>query len=107
MSIVPCVQFLVQWAVSQLRGVCVHVCKRQAWHSVCERVCVKCVGHVGVGALHTVHSIKHATDQEAVSIVTTTKTCAETAHWLKVPGVEVSEQDYFLVEALSVQSGVE
>lgn len=84
-----------------------HVRERQARHSVCERVCVKSVCHVGIVALHTVHSVKHATNQEGVSIVTTTKTCAKTAYWLKVSRMEVSEQDYFLVEALCVHCRVE
>lgn len=107
MSIVPCIQLLVQWAVSQLRGVRVHVCECQTWHGVCQRVCVKGVCHISVVTLHTVHCIKHTTNQEAVSIATTPKTCAEALYWLQVSGVEVDEQYNFLMEALGVQSGVE
>lgn len=107
MSVVPCVQFFVQRAVSQLRGVCVHVRERQARHGVCERVCVKGICHVGIVTLHTVHCIEHTANQEAVAIATAPKTRAEAPYWLQVPGVEVGEQDYFLVEALCVQSGIE
>lgn len=107
MSVVPRVQFLVQRTVSQLRGVCVHVCERQARHSVRERVCVKGVRHVGIAMLHTVHCVEHATNQEAVTVATVPKTRAEAPYWLQVSGAEVDEQHYFLVEALCVQSRVE
>ena len=105
-STVPCVQFLVQWAVSQLGGVRVHVRERQAWYSVCERVRIKGVCHVGVATLHTIYCVKHATHQEGVAVATTTETCSKGLYCLKVSGMEVDEQDYFLVEALCVKSGV-
>lgn len=84
-----------------------HVRERQARHGVCECVCVKGVCHVSVATLHTVHCVKHAANQEAVSVATASKTCAEALYRLQVSGAEVDEQDYFLVEALCVQSGVE
>lgn len=107
MSIIPCIQFLVQGAVGQLRRVSMHVCKRQPRHSVCECVRVKGVCHVGVVALYTVYRVKHAANQEAVAIVIAPETCAEVSYGLKVSGVKVDEQDDFLVEALCVQSRVE
>lgn len=81
--------------------------ERQARHGVCQRVRVEGVGHVSVVALHAVHCIKHTANQEAVSVATTSKTCAEALYRLQVSGVEVDEQDDFLMEALGVQSRVE
>lgn len=82
------------------------VCKCQARHGVCKGVCVEGVRHIGIVTLHAVHTVKHTTNQEAVSIVTSPKACAKSAHWLEISGMEVGEQDYFLVETLRVQSGV-
>lgn len=84
-----------------------HVRERQARHGVRERVRVKGVCHVSEAALHAVHCIKHTANQEAVSIAATPKACAEAPYWLQVSGVDVDEQDYFLVEALCVHSRVE
>ena len=106
-SVVPRVQFLVQGAVGHLRGVCVHVGECQTRHGVCERVCVKGVGHVSVAMFHTVHCVKHAADQEAVSVATTPQTCAEALYGLQVSVAQVEEQDDLLVEALRVQSRVQ
>lgn len=106
MSIVPSPQLLVQWGVGQLRGVLVHVRERQARHSVRQRVRVEGVRHISVVTLHTVHCIKHTAHQEAVSVATTSKTCAEALYRLQVSGVEVDEQDYFLMKAFGVQSRV-
>lgn len=106
-TVVPRVQFFVQWTVSQLRGVSVHVCKCQARHGVCERVGVEGIRHVGVMVLHAVHAIEHATNKEAVSVKTAAEACAEGPYWLKVSGTEVDEQDHFLVETLGVQGRVE
>lgn len=107
MSIVPGIQFLVQRAVCQLRGVRVHVCECQAWHSVCKRVRVEGIGHVGIVTVHTIYCVEHTTNQEAVPIATTSQTCAEAPDWLQVTRLEVDEQDHFLVEALSIQSRIE
>lgn len=107
MSIIPRVQFLVQWAVSQLGGVGVHVCESEARHRVREGVCVKGVCHVGISTLHTIHCIKHAANQEGVAIATSPKTCAKGPYRLQISRTEMDEQDHFLVEALCVQSGVE
>lgn len=107
MSIVPCVQLLVERAVSQLGRVCVRVCERQARHAVRERVRVEGVCHVGVVVLHAVHCVEHAANQEAVAVATPPKACAEALYWLQVSVAEVEEQRYFLVEALRVHGGIQ
>lgn len=84
-----------------------HVRERQARHSVRERVRVKGVRHVSVVTLHAVHCIKHTANQEAVPVATAPEARAEALDWLQVSGAEVDEQDYFLVESLRVQSGVQ
>lgn len=102
MSIVPCIQLLVQWAVCQLRGVHVHVCEGQTWHCVRQRVCVKGVCHICIMTLHTVYCVKYAANQEVISVATTPEACAEGLYWMQVPGVDVDEKDHFLMEALGV-----
>lgn len=84
-----------------------HVRERQARHGVCECVRVKGIRHIRIMAVHTVHCIKHATNQEAVAVAATPKACAKGSYRLQVSRVQVDEQNYFLVEALCVQSRVE
>lgn len=107
MSVIPRVKLFLQWAVRELRGVRVRVCERQARYGVCERVRVEGVRHVGVATLHTIHCVEHAAHQEAVAVAAAPETRAKGSYRLEVPGMEVDEQDDFLVEALRVQSRVE
>lgn len=102
MSIVPCIQLLVQWAVRQLRGVHVHVCDGQTWHGVRQRVRVKGVCHICIMTLHAVHGVKYAANQEPIPVATTSEARAEGLYRLQVPGVDVDEKDHFLMEALGV-----
>lgn len=106
-SVIPCVKLFLQRAVRKLRGVRVCVCERQARHGVRECVRVEGVRHVGVATVHAIHCIEHAAHQEAVAVATPPETSAKGSYRLKVSGMEVDEQDDFLVEALRVQSGVE
>lgn len=106
-AVVPCIQFLIQWAVAQLGRVLVRVGERQERHRVCKRVRVECVRHIGIVTLYAVHTIEHPTNQEAVTVATPPQTGAKGLKRLQVSVAELSEQNHLLMKTFRVQSGIQ
>lgn len=74
---------------------------------MCKRVRVEGICHIGVATLHAIHSIKYATNQEGVAVAAASEARAEGVDGLQVSVMELDEENYFLVETLRVQSGIE